>query len=387
MTRRRAQRKGYVFSRVREDGSASWWIQFREDFLAADGSLQRRKRRELLGDATGPDRLTKRQAEDRAQEVLVALNLRSRRPATLASLREFVEAKFVPQVVWTKKPGGQEHYNTILNAHVKPGLGPLALRDISLEDVQQLLKDKIEREKLSVQTAVHIRNVISAIFEHAIRLGLWNGSKPTDGVVLPRMVRKERRALSGEQAAALVAALGAPSRQVAFLLLCTGLRIGEAMGLKWGRVDWENGVLRIEESYRRGVWSDLKTTASRRIVPLPLAVSTELRAWFAITTRTGADDPVFSDAAGVPLKPRTLFTPVRSVAKGLGLAEITWHWFRHTASTLAESAGATVSDRQKILGHSDGAMTMHYTHEDLARMRGTLDKVAALVGNPPGRIM
>jgi len=110
---------------------------------------------------------------------------------------EFIEGKVKPDVVWALKHAGQKHYDYILSKHVIPALGDLRLRDVTSDEVQALVKMKIEAG-YSVQTAVHVRNAISAVFNHAKLKRAYYGDNPASGVRLPEMQRRESHALSFE---------------------------------------------------------------------------------------------------------------------------------------------------------------------------------------------
>src|SRR5207249_556001 len=97
-----------------------------------------------------------------AREILTKVDEQAQRPSSLVSVAEFVTGRFKPDVVWALKHAGQKHYDYVLRKHVIPALGDHRLRDVSSDEVQALVKMKIEAG-YSVQTAVHIRNAISAV--------------------------------------------------------------------------------------------------------------------------------------------------------------------------------------------------------------------------------
>lgn len=73
--------------------------------------------------------------------------------------------------------------------------------------------------------------------------------------------------------------------------------------------------------------------------------------------------------AGTPIDARnTNNQAFKKVSTKLGLP-VTWHIFRHSASTFCEAMDMPLSDREKIMGHANAAQTMHYTHSDVARRR------------------
>ena len=61
------------------------------------------------------------------------------KPQSLATVRDFIESKFVPQWVWSLKPATKQFYTYLLEKHVIPELGSLRLRDVNDDDVQALI--------------------------------------------------------------------------------------------------------------------------------------------------------------------------------------------------------------------------------------------------------
>src|SRR5260370_2320167 len=153
--RRRGQQKGYVHRQ------GNWWyLAYREDALDVNGKIVRVRRNEKIADAK---EVSKREAQRLAREILTKVDEQATRPASLLTVSEFIEGRFKPDVIWALKHAGQKHYGYILGKHVVPGIGQQRLRDVTSDHVQSLVKMKIEAG-YSVQTAVHIRNAISAVF-------------------------------------------------------------------------------------------------------------------------------------------------------------------------------------------------------------------------------
>lgn len=63
-----------------------------------------------------------------------------------------------------------------------------------------------------------------------------------------------------------------------------------------------------------------------------------------------------------------------------GAPWVTWHVLRHTCATLSDQAGLTVAEKQKLLGHATAAMSTHYTHPDMERMRLAWETVTGKPG-------
>jgi integrase len=290
----------------------------------------------------------------------------------------------------------------MLDNHILPELGKYQLRDVTSEHVQSLILSKIAEGK-SPQTVWHIRATISALFKKAKGIKWFSGELPTEGIEMPALTHRERAALTKEQAILLLQRLPLRTRGMVLALALTGLRIGELLGLKWKRVNLtdkpivcgpdlvEPRTAAIRETWvkvygkhlgantARGQYQDVKNVKNGpRDVPLLSLVVDALRKIRAESVFTGPDDPVFASSTGKPIDAnnelaRHLKPAVAALrSEGQSIPPISWHDLRHTASTLADQAGLSEAEKQRILGHSE-KMTRHYTKAHLHHARMLMD--------------
>jgi len=381
MARRRGQQVGYVH----RQGNA-WYLAYREDALDADGKIIRVRRNVKLADDA--KEVSKREAQRFAREILGEVDARAQRPMSLVTVGEFIEKRFKPDVIWSLKHAGQLHYAYVLDRHILPAIEHLLLRDVSTDHVQALVKKKFE-DGYSVQTVVHIRNAVSAVFNHAKLKRAYAGDNPVQGVRLPEMQRRETHALSFAQGRELLAHLSSPVQEMALLSMTTSMNVAEMLGLRWERVNLTGEpviagsevlqpyTLIVRENYYRGVFGTVKAKSRRRTVPLVTSVVTELIALRNRSKFTGPTDLVFSTQKGTPLDEHNLrrreLTPA---GKELSIPWLSWHVFRHTHATLGDQIGMALADRVAQMGHGDLRMTMLYTHTDIERRRASIEKIA-----------
>jgi integrase len=153
--------------------------------------------------------------------------------------------------------------------------------------------------------------------------------------------------------------IGQQYRALVLLLAFCGLRWGEAAGLKVGRVDLLRRRLTVAETLSEVgghlVWGTPKNHAARS-VPIPNFLVDLLAEMVHDATPA---DLVFTTWRGRPLRNlnfrRDVFDPA---AEDAGLVGLTPHELRHTAASLAVSAGANVKAVQRMLGHASAAMTL-----------------------------
>src|SRR5699024_3785769 len=166
-----------------------------------------------------------------------------------------------------------------------------------------------------------------------------------------------RRYLTVEEVRALAAASGEHADIVLTLAYC-GLRIGELAALRVGKVDATRRRLQVDESATEvdGVmqWTATKDH-QRRSVPYPqfLSESIEKR-----SEGKSADDLLFTAHRGGVIRVRGMRRNwFDGAATKAGVKGLTPHELRHTAASLAISAGASVLAVQRMLGHAKPSMT------------------------------
>jgi integrase len=185
---------------------------------------------------------------------------------------------------------------------------------------------------------------------------------PCDGVKLPKRKHADRGYLSHAQVAALADAVERNGTVVKFLAY-TGLRWGEMAALRVCDFDMLRRRVNVSRSVTESsglVWSTPKTH-DRRSVPFPAALADELS---TLMLDKGRDDLVFTDLRGGVLRNSNwrarVFDPAVQACQKAdeSFPTITPHDLRHTAASLAVSAGANVKALQRMLGHAKASMTL-----------------------------
>jgi integrase len=201
---------------------------------------------------------------------------------------------------------------------------------------------------------------------------------PCEGVQLPKRKHADRGYLTHAQVTALAAAVDYRPEVVRFLAY-TGLRWGEMAALRVGDFDMLRRRVNVSRSvteFNGLVWSTPKSW-ERRSVPFPAALAAELS---ALMVGKGRDDLVFVTPRGGVLRvsnyrKRSFMAAVDTCkAADKSFPAITPHDLRHTAASLAISAGANVKAVQRMLGHAKASMTLD-VYADL--FDDDLDGVAA----------
>ncbi|MGO4594835.1 tyrosine-type recombinase/integrase [Leifsonia sp. 2TAF2] len=266
------------------------------------------------------------------------------------------------------KPSSAYVYESAWRLHVEPRWGTTMIGTIRHSEVQAWitqLSDGTDTQKPKSPTMVRrCHDILAGVLDTAVRDHLIP-SNPARGVKLPRRNSREHVYLSNEQVAALLAACG-PHALIVATLAYTGLRWGEATALRVRDVDTKRRRLSVVENavYVNGaIVVGTPKTHERRSVPYPQFLSQPL---VEACSDKGRDGIVFDDGRGGYQKTPTMVTNSwwdRALAEA-GLPAMTIHDLRHTAASLAVSAGANVKAVQRMLGHASAAMTLD-TYSDL----------------------
>lgn len=288
-------------------------------------------------------------------------------------LHSWLETKGVEQLA----PKTLAYYKLMIERHIIPGLGRIELKKLSAQQVQGLLNEKCRPSNcdegspaLSPNTVKGIRAVLRSALKDAWRIGLV-----TENVALkvstPKIVKADPVYLSsGEVGRLCESAKNHSIENLIRLALGTGLRVGEATGLRWQDVDVKAGVIRVNVQLQRVagrlVLRPLKSAASRRVLPLlgstlEAIVAQKVRQDDLLTRLSSeARNPlglVFLNDEGRPLDPKFVDKHLKRLCLKAKVQEISFHKLRHTAATHMVAAGAPLAVVKDQLGHSSIALT------------------------------
>jgi integrase len=238
----------------------------------------------------------------------------------------------------------------------------------------------------SVQQA-HV--VLHTALEHAVRLDLI-GRNPLDAVHPPQPERKEMQTLSLEQALTLFETTEGEGLHALWVTLATtGLRINEALPLKWDDIDLDKRTITIQRGLERQkgkglLFTSLKSATSRRnVLLMPMAVDALTRHRTRQKEQRLLVGPmwkdqgiVFASAIGTLLASEDVSRHFKDELTRVGLPKIRLHDLRHTAATLQLMQGTHPSVVQQMLGHSSISLTLGtYSHVGPAMQRDASDRL------------
>ena len=271
----------------------------------------------------------------------------------------------------------------------------IPLQQITAIDIQRFIIYLRTERGFAPQTVHHHYRTLNMIFAYAQKQEIIL-KNPMDKVDPPKLVKKPVDAFSPEAAATFFSALNdcpLDFRCMLHLMITTGMRRGECIGLKWRDIDFNNAVIRIERNVTYTAKSGLtvstpKTSASLRTIPLMRTTLNLLESLFKERAtehpNTILDDSfVFPSEADIfsPRDPNAVTHRVKRFMKSHGLPDMSPHDLRHSCATLLLSSGADVKSVQEILGHTNASTTLNfYVKADINQMQVAASKMAAVFG-------
>ena len=192
-------------------------------------------------------------------------------------------------------------------------------------------------------------------------------SNPAALVELPRRERSEMTVWTINEANRfLTYAVDDPWYLLYRVLLLTGMRRGEALGLQWRDWDRTSSALHIHRQLTliagRQALGEPKSARGHRTIHLDRDTASLLAAHHT-AEGGGGQEPIFHDDHRQPLDPAAVSRRFTVLTKGLGLPVIRLHDLRHTSASIGLEAGEPLTQVSRRLGHSTVAITGDiYTH-------------------------
>lgn len=277
-------------------------------------------------------------------------------------------------------------YKRPIKAHALPQWKAWKLAEIEPADVRELFADMRE-DGCTTSQIKKTRAALSVMFATAVEDGL-RPSNPILGVRIPagpegeEETEEKAKALTRAELGILLAAISKDWRLFFEFLTHSGLRISEAVGLRWEHLDLgEKPKVRVREQFYKGKRKRLKSGAGKREIPLSPSMAKRLLAHRRDDYR-GPKTPVFASKVGTELLPANVYRRVLAPAAiGIGLkveidiededgepakrdrSAVSFHNFRHTCASLLFDEGRNIKQVQEWLGHADPGFTLRtYVH-------------------------
>ncbi len=368
---RRARHQRGSLKRVRRKSGQFVWV-FRWYETQIDGTKKYRK--VVVGSVE--DFKTEAAAQQAVDALRLAINDQTPRQQLQVISFETVVQHYreheMPDIFCKNQPGKQEEsggpegrksyatqdtYEGYLKKWILPRWRSYRLGDVKTVQVEQWLHSV----PLAQGSRAKIRNIMSALYSHAIRWE-WTRHNPITAVRQSAKRSKVPIILTIEQIQALLPHLQEPCRTAVLLDVATGLRVGELLGLKWADVDSEKLEINVTRSVVKQKVGPCKTEASQKPIPLDAELAEQLCNWRQKARYNQPEDWIFASPhrrGRQPYWPGALFRV--QLKPGLAAAGIPgsvgWHTLRHTFGTLMKANGEDIKTIQELLRHSNYKVT------------------------------
>jgi len=237
----------------------------------------------------------------------------------------------------------------------------MRLEEIGTNTIQTFYNENSCKAKSTVR---QMSILLHQIFDMAVEDGHMR-MNPTESkrLAMPTKKKKREALTTGDVKDILgnLDKLEAQERLLIALLLLTGMRRGEVLGLCWENIDWKKKLICVEQAVtffnNQPVIGETKSEAGNRVIPL------EKKLEEVLTPMKKESGFVIGDGEK-PLTERTFTRMWERIGRKIDLHGATPHIFRHTYITMAASSGIDVKTLQSIAGHADIKMTMErYAHK------------------------
>ena len=287
----------------------------------------------------------------------------------------------------TLRPRTVELYQGLLDRYIVPGLGRIALGDLSPREVRSWHVALLKRGTPGPVTVAKAYRLLRTICETAVSDELI-ARNPCNLRGASVEHSPERPVLSVAEVEALAGAI--EERYAALVLLAAwcGLRLGEALALTRADVNLEEGSVSIDKSaaeLKSGerIVGPPKTKAGIRKVFVPPHVRPALAQH--LERFSGGPEPsdlVFTSTLGQPVRRASLYTAWLRATKSVEMDGVRLHDLRHTGATLAAATGASTKELMNRLGHASSDAALRYQHATRDRDAAIADALSKLVERP-----
>lgn len=268
------------------------------------------------------------------------------------------------------KPSTAYTYKGQYNNHIKPIIGNMKLKDITTPKLTRIMKSLT----LNPQTVKKVYVVIQSIFRRGAEQGFIRDT-PCRNVILPKRKKsRKNKALEEDKLKRFMEYLESKPwdedfKRIIKVLLYTGMRSGECLGLAWEDIDFENNTISINHTLTdiggKHELTDPKTESSIRIIGMGQELKKVLLAQkeyieklkYALGDDFAHPEMVFVSARGNYRDRNSVYQSLKRFTKGTEFEDMTLHQLRHCNATMLLNSGIDLKVVSEHLGHCDVNVT------------------------------
>lgn len=287
----------------------------------------------------------------------------------------------------------RDSFQRHLDLWVYPALGDMKMEDITPAHLSKLLLSYQAQGKAHA-SVVKLYAILHSLFKMAYMTEVVERN-PMDKVARPKPRKDEQKGKTCEAYTAdelrriLLCLEDEPLKWQAYvrLLIDTGIRRGEACGLQWKYVDFQNHKITIAANLcytgSKGTYLDTPKNGKSRTIDVDPAVTELLRQLRQEQAFRAISPFVFSqDDSPAPMHPQSPSRFFQKFSKRHSIPDFHPHKLRHSFASVAITNGADIASISEMLGHSDKAVTLRmYTHADEESMKRASNIFRAAIKN------
>ncbi len=281
----------------------------------------------------------------------------------------------------TVRPGTLTDYELTFRLHILPVLGDKKLSDITPGDVQAWV-DSLSDKQLSPASINKAYRYLKNLLNKAVSNEEIDRTPCHDLDVPSGTRRTVSDILRLEEVQKVLEVADESLRPLVAVLAYGGLRIGEALGLRWKDIDFEARCIRIEETWtKNNTWSTPKSSAGRRAVPMTPRLGAILNDAYNKSGCPSPETVIFSGDGKRPYDRSNVRRKFNKALNKAGVRHVRIHDCRHTYSTNMLACGCSIKALQNALGHSTATLTLdtysHYFAESAAEAVSRFDELVS----------
>lgn len=396
MARKNTTRTAAGSGSIRQRPDGTWEARYT---IGRDPGTGKQRRKSVYGK-------TQKEVRQKLAQAVAALDSGTYFEPSNMLLSRWVEI-WLAEYMGDKKYGTVKHYIAQCKTHIVPSLGAVKLSALTPPQIQSFY-NSLQRDGLAAKSVRNVHGILTKCLSTAVSVGYLRDN-PCQRVTLPKVQKAEIVPLTDEQVKAFLKEAAGDSMEILFnVILFTGLRESEALGLTWDCVDFNAGTIKINKQLQKRprkdggfVFDTPKNGKGRVIRTAPYVMDLLQRckreqtaqrlragqAWQGWQTAAEAKTAlVFTTEAGLNFTQPSVVRHYKKIVTAIGIPQSRVHDLRHTFAVLSLQNGDDIKTVQTNLGHATAAFTLDvYGHasermkeESAARMQGYIESVSNL---------
>lgn len=281
-------------------------------------------------------------------------------------------------------------YRNILKNHIQPYFKDMQIQKVSVQVLQDFRVHETNRG-LDNNSISKYSALLHSVFKDACNKDIV-GKNPVEKMDRISSKKKEHEFMNTQEIAELCSSVAGTKLELPVTLaVYLGLRRGEVLGLRWQDVDFNTGVLRVDNTRTKAggdvIVKEPKTEKSRRAFIMPRVVREVLLKAKHEQQEIKAKHKRYNDSGyvvtrhdGTPFSPNYLSDLFHEHIKKMRMKPITFHGLRHAFASIANDSGVAMGEISATMGHSNiGVTASIYTHDFAEKKAVAVNAVAGAI--------